>query len=159
MTPRRRTPIFLPAFGVLLSVGVMVLPLARPALAAALAPWKMAVVAVKADSAFQEIAVRKGFYREQGLDAEIVYQAGDIPVFRALLGGLVDVAELSPANPMTAIEKGATVKVVASFMPGLPFMLFGKDDIKAPKERSTTWIPTRCSTSRWAAMRTGCGPC
>lgn len=105
-----------------------------PPAQAALAPWKMAVVAVKADSAFQEIAVRKGFYRDQGLDAEIIYQAGDIPVFRALVGGLVDVAELSPANPMTAIEKGANVKVVAAFMPGVPFMLFGKDDIKAPKD-------------------------
>ena len=105
-----------------------------PVAAAGLAPWKMGVVAVKADSAFQEIAVRKGFYREQGLDAEIIYQAGDIPTFRTLLGGLVDVVEISPANPMTAIEKGAKVKVVASFMPGLPFMLFGKDDIKEPKD-------------------------
>jgi len=101
---------------------------------AGLAPWKMGVVAVKADSAFQEIAVRKGFYKEQGLDAEIIYQAGDIPTFRTLLGGLVDVVEISPANPMTAIEKGAKVKIVASFMPGLPFMLFGKDDIKEPKD-------------------------
>ncbi len=102
--------------------------------AAALAPWKMGVVAVKADSAFQEIAVRKGFYKEQGLDAEIVYQAGDIPTFRTLLAGLTDVVEISPANPMTAIEKGAKVRIVASFMPGLPFMLFGKDDIKEPKD-------------------------
>ena len=101
---------------------------------AALAPWKMGVVAVKADSAFQEIAVRKGFYKEQGLDAEIVYQAGDIPTFRTLLGGLVDVVEISPANPMVAMEKGAKVRVVASFMPGLPFMLFGKEDIKAAKD-------------------------
>ena len=102
--------------------------------AAAPAPWKMGVVAVKADSAFQEIAVRKGFYREQGLDAEIIYQAGDIPTFRTLLGGLVDVGELSPANPMVGIEKGAKVKIVASFMPGLPIMLFGKDDIKEAKD-------------------------
>ena len=102
--------------------------------AAALAPWKMGVVAVKADSAFQEIAVRKGFYREQGLDAEIIYQPGDIPVFRAVLAGLVDVGELSPANPMVAIEKGARVKIVASFMPGLPIMLFGKDDIVEAKD-------------------------
>jgi NitT/TauT family transport system substrate-binding protein len=100
----------------------------------ALAPWKMGVVAVKADSAFQEIAVRKGFYRDVGLDAEIIYQAGDIPAFRTLLGGLVDVVEIAPANPMAAVEKGAKVKVVASFMPGVPHMLFGKGDIKAPKD-------------------------
>lgn len=109
-------------------------PAAAHAAAAGLAPWKMGVVAVKADSAFQEIAVRKGFYREQGLDAEIVYQPGDIPVFRAVLAGLVDVGELSPANPMVAMEKGAKVRVVASFMPGLPFMLFGRDDIKEAKD-------------------------
>jgi ABC-type nitrate/sulfonate/bicarbonate transport system substrate-binding protein len=124
-----------PGFGPLaaLALGAVLGAAPTPA-AGALAPWKMGVVAVKADSAFQEIAVRKGFYQEQGLDAEIVYQAGDIPTFRTLLGGLVDVVEISPANPMTAIEKGAKVKVVASFMPGLPFMLFGKDDIKAPKD-------------------------
>ncbi len=115
------------------AAGPILLP-AAPTAGAALAPWKMGVVAVKADSAFQEIAVRKGFYREQGLEAEIVYQAGDIPTFRTLLGGLVDVVEISPANPMVAMEKGAKVRVVASFMPGLPFMLFGKDDIKAPKD-------------------------
>jgi ABC-type nitrate/sulfonate/bicarbonate transport system substrate-binding protein len=109
-------------------------PAAAPAAAAGLAPWKMGAVAVKADSAFQEVAVRRGFYREQGLDAEIVYQAGDIPTFRTLLAGLTDVVEVSPANPIVAMEKGAKVRIVASFMPGLPIMLFGKDDIKEPKD-------------------------
>jgi ABC-type nitrate/sulfonate/bicarbonate transport system substrate-binding protein len=109
-------------------------PAAAHAPAAGLAPWKMGVVALKADTAFQEIAIRKGFYREQGLDAELVFQAGDIPVLRALVGGLVDVGELAPANPMAAIEKGANVKIVASFMPGLAHLLYGKDDLKAPKD-------------------------
>ncbi len=124
------------AFPALVALGLAAFLGGAPAHAAAagLAPWKMGVVAVKADSAFQEIAVRKGFYKEQGLDAEIIYQPGDIPVFRAVLAGLVEVGELSPANPMVAIEKGAKVKIVASFMPGLPFMLFGKDDIKETKD-------------------------
>ena len=72
------------ALAAVVALAVLVGGAPAPA-AGALAPWKMGVVAVKADSAFQEIAVRKGFYREQGLDAEIIYQPGDIPVFRAVL--------------------------------------------------------------------------
>lgn len=91
--------------------------------------WRMGVVRYKADTAFELAAWEKGFYREQGLDFEPVELPGDADILRALTAGVMEIAEITPAGTMAAIEKGAPLKIVASFMPGLPHVLFARKDI------------------------------
>lgn len=91
--------------------------------------WRMGVVRYKADSAFELVGYEKGFYKEQGLDFEPVEMPGDADILRALTAGTFEIAEITPSGTMAAIEKGAALKVVASFMPGLPHVFFARKDI------------------------------
>ncbi len=112
-------------FGLLgLALGVT-----APAAAQALPKWRMGVVRYKADTAFELAGYEKGFYREQGLDFETVEMPGDADLLRALTAGTFEAAHITPSGTMAAIEKGAGLKVVASFMPGLPHVLYVRKDI------------------------------
>jgi ABC-type nitrate/sulfonate/bicarbonate transport system substrate-binding protein len=102
---------------------------AVPAAAQTLPKWRMGVVRYKADTAFELAGYEKGFYKEQGLDFEPVEMPGDADLLRALAAGTFEVAEITPASTMAAIEKGAGLKIVAAFMPGLPHVLFVRKDI------------------------------
>lgn len=102
---------------------------AAPAWAQTPAKWRMGVVRYKADTAFELAGWEKGFYKEQGLDFEPVEMPGDADLLRALTAGACEIAEITPAGAMAAIEKGAPLRIVASFMPGLPHVLFVRKDI------------------------------
>lgn len=102
--------------------------LAAPAPGQTPTKWRMGMVRFKADTAFELAGFEKGFYREQGLDFEPLELPGDAEVLRALTSGACEIAEITPAGVMAAIEKGAPLKIVASFIPGLPHVFFvGKD--------------------------------
>jgi len=55
---------------------------------------------------------------------------GDHDVLRALLAGEADTAEPSPGGPLTAIGGGADLRFIGSSMPGMPFALYVRKDIK-----------------------------
>ena len=112
-------------------LGLLAAALAAPVPAAAQAPpkWRMGVVQYKADSAFELAGHEKGFYKEQGLDFEPVEMPGDADILRALAAGTFEMAEITPSGTMAATEKGAGLKVVASFMPGLPHVFYVRKDI------------------------------
>jgi NitT/TauT family transport system substrate-binding protein len=114
-----------------LGVVLLGLALAAPAPAAgqSLPKWRMGVVQYKADTAFELAGFEKGFYKEQGLDFEPVEMPGDADILRALAAGTFEMAEITPAGTMAAIEKGAGLKIVASFMPGLPHVFYARKDI------------------------------
>lgn len=116
---------------VVVTIGLVSLALgmAVPAAAQNLPKWRMGVVRYKADTAFELAGYEKGFYKEQGLDFEPVEMPGDADLLRALTAGTFEIAEITPAGTMAGIEKGAGLKVVASFMPGLPHVLFVRKDI------------------------------
>jgi ABC-type nitrate/sulfonate/bicarbonate transport system substrate-binding protein len=103
--------------------------LTSPASALAAGKWRMGLVRFKADTAFELAGWEKGFYRELGLDVEPLELPGDAEVLRALTSGACDIAEITPAGVMAAIEKGAPLKIVASFMPGLPHVFFAAKGI------------------------------
>ncbi len=107
----------------------LALGVAAPAAAQALPKWRMGVVQYKADSAFELGGYEKGFYKEQGLDFEPVELPGDAEILRALTAGAFEIAEITPSGTMAAIEKGAGLKIVASFMPGLPHVFYVRKDI------------------------------
>ncbi len=115
--------------GLLLPALALALGPAAPARAQALPKWRMGVVQFKADTAFQMAGYEKGFYREQGLAFESLQVPGDAELLRAITAGAVEVIDLTPSSPMAAMEKGAGLKIVASFMPGLPHVLYVRKDI------------------------------
>ncbi len=114
----------------ILGLGGLGLSLAGPLRAEALPKWRMGVVRYKADSAFELAGYEKGFYREQGLDFEPVELPGDADLLRALTAGALEVTEITPAGTLAAIEKGANLEIIASFMPGLPHVLFARKEIE-----------------------------
>lgn len=115
----------------MLGVVALVLGVAAPAAAQGMPKWRMGVVQYKADSAFELAGHEKGFYREQGLDFESVEMPGDADILRALTAGAFEMAEITPSGAMAAIEKGAGLKIVASFMPGLPHVFYVRKDINS----------------------------
>ena len=104
---------------------------AVPAWGQTMPKWRMGVVQYKADTAFELAGYEKGFYKEQGLDFEPVELPGDADILRALAAGAFEVAEITPSGTMAAIEKGGGLKVVASFMPGLPHVFYVRKDINS----------------------------
>lgn len=112
-------------------LGVLVLGygVAAPAWAQTMPKWRMGVVRFKADTAFELAGHEKGFYKQQGLDFEPLELPGDADILRALTAGACEIAEITPAGTMAAIEKGAPLKIVAAFMPGLPHVLFARKDV------------------------------
>jgi ABC-type nitrate/sulfonate/bicarbonate transport system substrate-binding protein len=114
-----------------LSILAAVLAVARPAAAQSPPKWRMGVVQYKADSAFELAGYEKGFYKEQGLEFEPVELPGDADILRALTAGTFEIAEITPSGTMAAIEKGAALKIVASFMPGLPHVFYARKDINS----------------------------
>ncbi len=109
----------------------LALGVAVPAGAQTMPKWRVGVVQYKADTAFELAGYEKGFYREQGLDFEPVEMPGDADVLRALTAGTFEMAEITPSGTMAAIEKGAGLKIVASFMPGLPHVFYVRKDINS----------------------------
>jgi ABC-type nitrate/sulfonate/bicarbonate transport system substrate-binding protein len=108
---------------------------AGPAAAQALPKWRTGIVFVKADSVFHQlIGKEKGFHQAYGLDVEFVVLPGDTDVMKSIVAGATESIEITPASPLTAIEKGAKLKIVASFMPGLNYVLYSKKDIKELKD-------------------------
>ena len=116
---------------VMLGVVALVVGAAAPVAAQGMPKWRMGVVQYKADSAFELAGHEKGFYREQGLDFESVEMPGDADILRALTAGAFEMAEITPSGAMAAIEKGAGLKIVASFMPGLPHVFYVRKDINS----------------------------
>ena len=106
-----------------------------PAEAQTLPKWRTGIVFVKADSVFHQlIGKEKGFHESYGLDVEFVVLPGDTDVMKAIVAGATETVEITPASPLVAIEKGAKLKIVASFMPGLNYVLFSKKEVKDLKD-------------------------
>lgn len=93
--------------------------------------WRHGIVQSKADAGFFYMALEKGFFKKRGLDVEFVNLRGDKVVVRALLAGELESAEPSPGGPLAAIDSGADLRFIGSSMPGLPFALYAKKDIKS----------------------------
>lgn len=108
---------------------------AVPAEAQTLSKWRTGIVFVKADSVFHQlIGKEKGFHESYGLDVEFVVLPGDTDVMKSIVAGATETVEITPASPLAAMEKGAKLKIVASFMPGLNYVLFSKKEVKDLKD-------------------------
>ena len=78
------------------------------------------------------VAQKRGFFREEGLEAEIISMRGNVPV-AALVNGEIDYNSTVPLVLAAAI-RGIPIKVLASYVPGSPYMLVARAEIKSVKE-------------------------
>lgn len=97
--------------------------------AAALAqtPWRHGIVEAKNDSGF--VMMPQRFAAKMGLAIEYVQLKGDALALKAFLAGELDSYEASPGGAIIAASRGADVKVIGCYFPGLMYGLFTHGDI------------------------------
>src|SRR6185369_8346092 len=78
------------------------------------------------------LAVRKGFFKEEGLEAEVIRMNANVAI-AALAGGDVDYTMIFGSVVRAAI-RGLPVKVVASFIDGSTHALIARGEFKSIKE-------------------------
>lgn len=96
--------------------------------------WKHGIVQAKSDAGFVLMATHKGFDKAQGLNVEIVQFTGDALALKALLAGELDSYEGSPGAPLIAGSRGADVKIVGCYWPGVTYAIFSKPTISGPED-------------------------
>ncbi|MGH9549803.1 MAG: ABC transporter substrate-binding protein [Terriglobales bacterium] len=67
------------------------------------------------------VAVKKGFFKEQGLDVKLVSTGGDEKTFTAVVTGNAQFGVSDPTFTAIARERGQGGKVVAAVVRGVPF--------------------------------------
>jgi NitT/TauT family transport system substrate-binding protein len=75
-----------------------------------------------------------GYFKEEGLDVEIISFEGGIGSLRALLAGQADLALTSGDPPIVARAKGAPIRLVYASAPRLDAVLTVQGDIKELKD-------------------------
>ena len=78
------------------------------------------------------LAKEAGYFREQGLDPQLIVMNSDLAV-KALVTGDVDYAA-STASVAKAAALGFPVKIIVSFFNGTDFSLVSKPEIKVPSD-------------------------
>ena len=74
------------------------------------------------------VAIDKGYYAEQGLEVKDIHLLGDANSFRTLVSGTADVVLVGPSTTMLGIQKGAKVKVFASWQPRVDYQMITRAD-------------------------------
>ena len=59
------------------------------------------------------VALKQGFFSQQGLDVQLVVIRGSDKATQALVGGSVNVSVSAPDAPMTAMDRGLDTVIVA----------------------------------------------
>lgn len=97
------------------------------------------------------VAVRKGFFKEEGLDVRLVSTGGDEKTFTAVVTGNAQFGVSDPTFTAIARERGQGGKVVAAIVRGVPFWVvtFKKEinKITAPEQFKGRRIATYTAPS------------
>src|SRR5262245_28068125 len=96
--------------------------------------WRHGIVEAKSDAGIVFMGSKGGFAEKQGLKIEIMQFKGDTLALKALLAGELDSYEGNPGSPMVAASRGADIKLVGCYWPGLTYAIYSKPDIKSPAE-------------------------
>jgi NitT/TauT family transport system substrate-binding protein len=96
--------------------------------------WRHGIVEAKSDAGFVYMASSAGFAEKQGMKIDILQFKGDALALRALLAGELDSYEGSPGAPILAGSRGADVKIVGCYWPGLTYGIYTKPNIARPEE-------------------------
>ena len=72
-------------------------------------------------------AWRRGYFEREGLDAEVVVMRGTAPGVQALIAGSIHAGLLANDGPITAVEQGMDLSMVASGSKLTHMLLGGKN--------------------------------
>ena len=103
----------------------------QPAAAADPMTWRSGTTAAKSDAGFVMMAAQRGFADRQGLHLDMVQFNGDAIMLKALLAGELDSYEASPGNAMIAASRGADIKLLGCYWPGLTYAVFARKGINS----------------------------
>lgn len=92
-------------------------------------PWRHGIVEAKNDVGF--VMMPQQFAARQGLAIDYVQLKGDALVLKAFLAGELDSYEASPGGAMIAASRGADVKIIGCYFPGLMYGLFTQHDVNS----------------------------
>ena len=79
------------------------------------------------------LAQKRGFFKEEGLDAEII-RIRPPASYAALVNGDIDYYTGIGGAAVAAATRGVPIRVVACYVPTLPFMLIARPEIKSVQE-------------------------
>src|SRR5215475_2681931 len=96
--------------------------------------WRHGIVEAKSDAGIVFMGSKGGFAEKQGLKIEIKQFKGDTLALKALLAGELDSYEGNPGSPMVAASRGADIKLIGCYWPGLTYAIYSKADIKSPAD-------------------------
>jgi NitT/TauT family transport system substrate-binding protein len=100
-----------------------------PATADELKLWQHGIVEAKSDAGIVFMASKGGFAEKQGLNIEIKQFKGDTLALKALLAGELDSYEGNPGSPIIAASRGADIKLIGCYWPGLTYAIYAKTSI------------------------------
>ena len=102
-----------------------------PAAAQASKPWRHGLIEPKSDAGILLMAARRGFYKQAGLDVEIVPVKDDQVLLKATIAGDLDSFEGGPSGALIAASRGADIKIIGCSWLMVPHGIFVHDDITA----------------------------
>ena len=105
-----------------------------PANAEDMKVWRHGIVEAKSDAGIVFMPSKGGFAEKHGLKIEIMQFKGDTLALKALLAGELDSYEGNPGSPMVAASRGADIKLLGCYWPGLTYAIYSKPDIKSPAD-------------------------
>src|SRR5579862_505549 len=102
-----------------------------PAKAEDLKLWRHGIVEAKSDAGIVFMASKGGFAEKRGLNIEIKQFEGDTLALKALLAGELDSYEGNPGSPILAASRGADIKLIGCYWPGLTYAIYSKTSINS----------------------------
>ena len=96
--------------------------------------WKHGIVQAKSDAGIVFMMTHKGFDAAEGLKVDMVQFTGDAIAMKALIAGELDSYEGSPGAPLIAASRGADLKIVGCYWPGVTYAIFSKQSIASPED-------------------------
>jgi NitT/TauT family transport system substrate-binding protein len=92
-------------------------------------PWRHGLIMPKSDAGILLMAAKHGFFKQMGLDVEIVPIQDDQILTKATIAGDLDSYEGGPSATLIANSRGADIKVVGCTWLVVPHGIFVHDDI------------------------------
>lgn len=90
--------------------------------------------AVDTSNAIWFVAKERGFYKKNGLDAELIFIPSTTTSVASLMAGDVKVANASGGGVASAVAGGAKLVIVGCYLNTLPYELVVQESIKSPEQ-------------------------
>jgi len=95
---------------------------------------RLAHSALEGSNAVWYVAQDRGFYKKNGLDAELLFIPSTTTSVASLVAGDVHVANASGGGVASAVVAGADLVLVACYLNSLPYELIVAESVKSPED-------------------------